>query len=424
MISFKGTTVAISVTGITFRNCRTAINLPTSTNNNFDSCTFFNNSIGVYVPGAATISRSTFRQNLQGISASSSPLIISNSIFESNGDTSEGGALRLTGMYKRAEITDSVFHNNFAIDANGGAVSAFGSSNTMVTLILTGCEFVGNSANQGGAISASSTTLTISQCSFTRNIAAREGGAIHARTSTSMTITDTPFSLNAVVNDQSSTISGGAIAARTTSHISVTSCDFNDNGFVATSSFDGGAIYVNGASSIRVTSCNFINNNSTRGIIYLTGNTPFTIDKSRFERSRGGAIAVTAASATLQESWITQTVFEQNTAAPGYAAAVSLTTTGPVTMDLCTISSSVGKSIYVLGTMKKVKVISTNFFDNNAPGEPGTCNFDSASSSADFTNCTFERNHADNGAGISGLFNSITNCRFLNYLIYLFFIRH
>lgn len=115
-----------------------------------------------------------------------SDVLFSNCVFQNNRGR-EGGAIsaRVDGI---VEIQNSEFRRNVATNG-GGAVSLSGT----VSLEVSDSRFVNNQANSsregrpradGGAISASNSdlslpTLSIRRCTFTRNSAEHEGGAVH-----------------------------------------------------------------------------------------------------------------------------------------------------------------------------------------------------------------------------------------------------
>ena len=124
-----------------------AVTNSTFTNNQASNC-----AGAIYVDGTATVTNSTFSGNSSGC----------------------GGAIY---SYDTATVTNSTFTNNDAVA--GGAIYA------EVTATVTNSTFTNNEASySGGAIAASTGTVTVSNSSFTGNTAAYWGGALYASTAT------------------------------------------------------------------------------------------------------------------------------------------------------------------------------------------------------------------------------------------------
>ena len=145
-----------------------------------------------------------------------------------------GGAVVNQG---RLEVFSCVFSGNEA-DGNGGAIY----SGSQATLIIEDSLFTDNiSRNEGGAIYSASTSssnrTTVRRCSFTRNEASGNGGAI--RTGNLFWLFNCLFAENAAG------VRGGAILAR---GARIVNCTFVDNSAV----LDGGGIFKSQAIEVDV----------------------------------------------------------------------------------------------------------------------------------------------------------------------------
>jgi predicted outer membrane repeat protein len=179
-----------------------------------------------------------------------------------NGNSADGGAITNDAVLT---ISDCNFTSNTATDYNGGAILDRGNG----TVSVTGSDFAGNSAPNGGAISSSDLSwddyplLNINTSSFVGNTATNgNGGAIWIQIYDTLIVTSSTF------KDNLATYYGGAIDNQ--NFMSVSNSNFDGN-----SAQNGGAISNFGNSPIGdvpITGCNFTGNNARiyGGAIYNT----------------------------------------------------------------------------------------------------------------------------------------------------------
>jgi len=181
----------------------------------------------------------------------------------------------------RAVIINSHFENNtITTGTSGGALY-----NYVAEMMVEGCTFINNSANNmGGAIySYYEGSLTVRDSTFIRNSAENSGGAIHTEHGTAR-VTDSVFTEN-------SASAGGAVFSCARSDLVVNGSSFRSNHAVT-----GGAIW--SAGNITVTGSSFSDTADTfGGSLFLaqcdTGDTAY-ISGSVFNGSSaryGGAIS-------------------------------------------------------------------------------------------------------------------------------------
>ena len=187
--------------------------------------------------------------------SSKSEVVIVGSNFDKNYGLSNylyaSGAISIiNSMYEASfKLIDCIFSNNVC-DGVGGVIN----TNTLQTIDIDGCSFVGNQALVGGAIflnlrklmNSTGSNLNITNSNFIDNSAT---GSI------SISDESDPY-------DATGTVSGGG-AIFTTQNLNIDSCNFENNSAVG----NGGAIwcYINSNTvSYEVYSSNFINN-STQG---------------------------------------------------------------------------------------------------------------------------------------------------------------
>ena len=235
-------------------------------------------------------------------------LNISNSIFDTNKATENGGAINLAFVYEddntnivTSTITQSTFSKNSA--KNGGAIFAeVGNGNKNVTINFDNNIYESNVATEnGGAINlnllgAETVNANISSNQFTSN-SAKNGGAIYAQVqdgnqTVKLNVTDNTFKSNVASEN------GGAIYTVTSDKEKIVAI-VSGNTFTENKASNGGAIYVNNSN--------------------LNSNSSFTLDNNQFNNNiaskNGGAIAVdSVASETPLTISVNNSTFEGNEA--------------------------------------------------------------------------------------------------------------
>jgi hypothetical protein len=175
---------------------------------NINRCTFDSNPTGAINGGwnsgafylsSLTIGNSTFTNNSNpnnyggALYGSASVLTITNSLFSGNVATYYGGAVYISGG--TISIANSSFVNNSST-ANGyygGAIYI----NSGTSASIQSCNFSGNGAGYGGAVSDYNAPLTILNSAFTNNSAANQGGALYLQSNgVNANITASTFSGN------------------------------------------------------------------------------------------------------------------------------------------------------------------------------------------------------------------------------------
>ena len=226
-----------------------------------------------------------------GAIRSKSEVRVDNCTFEKNWANDYGGAIYAVDVYINSnqasgEDFNTFFTGNHADDDNGGAIYAEGDvqifnakffeNKALVdggaifskkNVNMNHCLFESNKATgasvkcYGGAVR--STDACVNNCTFLRNFADNNGGAVYAN---SMKFIDSPsyFLYNCVKKGH-----GGAIFVDKFSS-NVKHQTFRDNEASSKSS-DGGAIYINSACTVSFEQCAFISNHcgDEGGAIYL-----------------------------------------------------------------------------------------------------------------------------------------------------------
>ena len=174
-----------------------------------------------------------------GIFATSTgSLTLSDTTFDSNQASKDGGALSIvpTSGTPAISITNSAFDNNTESEEGGGALFENGGS-----LTLTGTDFTGNTAVSGGAIYLTSVSnLTATSDMFCANSASSSGGAAYLASVGSggtYTVKNDVFAENSA-----SSHGGGAYLSG-----SATASIYNNTWVGNGASSSGGAVYFGGS---------------------------------------------------------------------------------------------------------------------------------------------------------------------------------
>ncbi len=126
-----------------------------------------------------------------------------------------GGAI-CNGSDSRPVLTDCIFVKNIA--GSGGGICNYPGAN----LTLKGCSFLGNSANSGGALDISHCYAMLVGCTFSGNLAAQSGGAIHSDLAKSLKVVNCLFTGNKAMQ-------GGALYMYGARDTTVANCTFAAN---------------------------------------------------------------------------------------------------------------------------------------------------------------------------------------------------
>ncbi len=172
--------------------------------------------------------------------------------FSSNSADAEGGGVYV-GFGGNASLSNCIFTSNSAF--KGGALGL----NTATAISVTDCQFTSNTATQkGGAIYDSISVASITNCTFNSNTALT-GGSIFNYNSTCNISSGTFTGNSATGGFGPYNIGGGSIADLSTSTTTITNCSFTNS----TSNHFGGAISSMNGDDLTISNCNFSNNTAT-----------------------------------------------------------------------------------------------------------------------------------------------------------------
>ncbi|HET7018397.1 MAG TPA: hypothetical protein VFI65_31045 [Streptosporangiaceae bacterium] len=195
-----------------------------------------NGDNGITVSGqtaAVTVNHSTFVDNhgTDGGAISSNTgvdgPVVSGSLFIANHATDAGGAIYNNSALNGVVVTGSTFRGNVAV-GDGGAIFDFSAIGEQ----LTGSLIEGNRASEGGGIWFSPDSgMSISNDTFSGNVATGDGGGIAAVNFSSIQLQGSTITGNRAVD-------GGGLYATIGDQEIIT-----DSDFMANTAHDGGAIY-------------------------------------------------------------------------------------------------------------------------------------------------------------------------------------
>eukprot|EP01117_Protostelium_nocturnum_P015213 TRINITY_DN5870_c0_g1_i1.p1 TRINITY_DN5870_c0_g1~~TRINITY_DN5870_c0_g1_i1.p1 ORF type:complete len:1087 (+),score=392.85 TRINITY_DN5870_c0_g1_i1:149-3409(+) len=200
-----------------------------------------------------------------GFTSSASEFILHNSKFLDNYGSSQGGALTLLGSIDTLKVSGSQFLRNKVNGGVGGAVLLQFNPKTQTEIKLSQCEFVSNSARDGGAFYLQSPGITETSVGLFQdedslwesNSATSSGGSIYIQSPIlKVSLTSSTFSKN-------NASVGGGIFFRTAND---TSLDLNRVNFLNnTAVSSGGALFTFGANSFTCIDSTFIGNSANEG---------------------------------------------------------------------------------------------------------------------------------------------------------------
>ncbi|MHC4622959.1 MAG: right-handed parallel beta-helix repeat-containing protein, partial [Planctomycetota bacterium] len=304
------------------------------------------------------------------------------------------------GMYNQQSsptVTNCTFTGNLAI--SGGGMYNNNSNPT-----VTNCIFSGNSATgRAGGMYNYLSSPTVTDCNFSGNEAKGNGGGMYNDSSS-------PAVTNCNFNGNSADADGGGICNASGSDPNLTNCTFSNN----SASGNGGGMD-NYQSSPTVTDCNFSSNTSVSGYgggMYNDRSSPAvtncTFNGNSAPTGSGGAMYN-----NLSSSTIINTTLSGNTA--GGNGGGMFNNAGTITITSCTFNgNSAGSGAAIRNWSSSPTVTDCNFNGNSADADGGgICN--ASGSDPNLTNCTFTNNSAiGNGGGMDNHQSSptLTNCTF------------
>lgn len=346
-------------------------------------CTFRANlttggGVNIIREGISRFARCRFEANSSSfgsaVYARSGTMTVEDSAFHQN----SGPAIATTGT---ATIIDSMFTQNIA--SQGAAISA---STGVDALVIEGCTFDRNEASgQGGAVQfRAAGTLTVRSCDFTDNDAGK-GGAVY--------MTDGTCTLEASTFSGNTADDGAVMFCARGARIDVVGCTVSDN--VGNAAFFNDLVSSPVVSSYR--DCTFRSNFG--GVIY-GDETTFEVIDCLFEGNRANRGAAIYENSVTASGTIIRSTFIGNEAAIRGGALILA---GPARVVDCDFIGNTavleGGAIGSFGPSREVAFFNCRFFANHAEEHAGVVYVASGSEPL-FVNCLFGGNTSETG-GVS-----------------------
>ena len=294
---------------------------------------------------------------------------ISNSIFNNNKASLNGGVLSLSYHSTNIAIRNSTFYHNSA-GGRGGVISMSGSGNSVV---ISSSNFSHNIAIIfGGVISLiNGGHIQVNNSFFESNFVNVQGGVFDCYTNGNIEIYRSTFTSN------SADIGGGVLNIKNGSKFNVKNSDFFNN-----TDTDLGALFLAvSGNNITIDTCNFTQNSANYGgVLIATWNNSVTVTNSIFHHNRAATNGGTIYTRRMCVTTITNSSFINNTAVND------------------------GNAIAADGSLLHIE--NSNFSYNTA-GHDGGIAYAYDNSTIIFDGCHLNSNRAENSGGVVyGLKNS------------------
>lgn len=279
-------------------------------------------------------------------------------------------------------------------------------------LTVENCRFIGNAANDGGAVSddfggaVPGSSVSFIGCQFVHNTASSDGGAGYFEHNSTVRFENCLFASN------SAAYYGGAVYAKS-GNVQIVGCTARDNN----AQEQGGAAFVTSATA-NISSSVFTNNSAVSGAgIYLlegtqhVANCGFANNTATGEANQGGGGGITVSG----DGDVSDCSFTGNTAASG--GGLSMLQTGSQILRCYFESNSAstyggGASIQGISTVAAT-VTNCTFVKNSADFGGGLYLYLAAGHF--LSGCQFFANHASSGGGIylaQNSYGTLADCRF------------
>lgn len=387
-----------------------------SINYNIDSCTFINNSYGLYLYNYS-----------QGGNAKHAQYTLSHSTFTNN----TLGAVYNFGS-DNCNITATLKKNTFTNNqgTNGGAMYSYSSASGIIELYVDSCDFTGNKASaSGGALYNYNTDIvSVSNCNFSNDTAAT-GGAVYNNATYKNALYKMDFRNCTYTNNRATGSAGALFFANggfAGMNINVIKNTFNGN----TAANYGGSFYLSSATSydtlsLNIDSCSFNNSSTTLnttqshgGAIYLYAyNMLAAISHTNITNShakaRGGAIYFEKTNVgNIVDLTVSDCNIESNSS-DAYGGGLVLNSLGNshFYMDNCTIKNNSavsgvgGMYIYQNSYSGSAEINHTIFDGNTTPLSSGALQINADGSLTGYaSNCIFKNNFATTTGGAVRLY--------------------
>ncbi len=332
-------------------------------------------------------------------------------VFDGNyNDDGNGGAINTSGPVLANGV---VFKNNVAEGKGGAVYVTYKHPENKVRISeFNDCDFIDNSAEYGGAITATAeddsyvtgAIAYINDCLFEGNACTKNGGAIYVAKKARLNANDSVFEKNSSSNTE---YGGGAIYF-TGSFGDFTNVTFTEN----TSNYNGGAVAIYSSSEVTVNGITASENQveNCGGALYVNNskliikNGLFTSNLAKTEEYGGGAIYVTSAIGEFSNVTFTENTSNSN------GGAVAIYSNSQVTIGELTATGNVankyGGAMYVTG-VAQVTLYSITASENTA-GKGGAIYITTTGTSLTILSGNLKGNRATDTGGGNALYSNVS----------------
>jgi large repetitive protein len=347
-------------------------------------------------PGKCDIERVTFHDNLASdaggmLHVSPDPLTVTASTFEDNATSGGDGAALLVAGPAPVTISDSAFDGNLAYTGDGGVYLA-----TTGAVSITNSTFTNNLATNGGGLMATGfSSITVSGSTFDANVADTAAAMLVAGA--------TPVALtNTVMTNNTAAAMGGAYVIGDT--VTVTGGEASDN--LGLGSFGGYFITSNNAATIDGAAARRNNGGSAPGggMYVVVGTGSLTISNVEVSENTSGSGAGLYATAGAGNIAMTKLRVLNNGSGVGPAGGLLALASGTVTLVDSTVSGNISGSLgggMYLAAGTDLSIQGTTIAQNRSLGLAGLGGggYVAAGTAMAITNSTISGNLADATAG-------------------------
>jgi CSLREA domain-containing protein len=194
--------------------------------------------------------------------------------------------------YRIFNITDGPVSISGLTISNGSANTGGGINKSSTTVTVSNCVFRSNGASSGGAISNNGGTANINNCTFTANGANNHGGAIANTFFGTVNVSNSTFSGNIANNPTPNADGGGAICNGDLNLSQAGVLNVTNSTFTGNFGYNGGGILTVAGGSATVTNSTFSGNtagfSSSGGGISSDSTGPVNIKSTIVALSTGG----------------------------------------------------------------------------------------------------------------------------------------
>ena len=289
-----------------------------------NNCNLIDNGTGIRGGGIHStydtlyVSNTTFERDTSNIfggaiAIENTEIFLSDCILIDNRAGVLGGGIH--SDYSNINISNTTFERDTTVLSGGGVFTWFCNSR------FNDCDFIENSASDGGAISSSNSNLLIDSCLFFQNSAQDEGGALEyiADTASFVSVVELEIYNSTFKENSASTRCGVALIEQ-----------YNSSQSLA---------------QLKIDNCEFIDNNALRIGVFRVGNiSDFTLSNSRFIGNNAVQHTACCTFTSFSSGYVYNSLFANNIAGGGTSGGAGVSIYADVSFMNCTFVNNISSS--------------------------------------------------------------------------------